>query len=80
MRRQQGAPGGSRVVTLGLWERMRCRGWIVRTHASPSSIRMPFGAQLVRDRRGALVILLPSASALQYAERENPDVKFLSIG
>jgi peptide chain release factor 3 len=52
----------------------------VRTHASPSSIRMPFGAQLVRDRRGALVILLPSVSALQYAERENPDVKFLSIG
>jgi peptide chain release factor 3 len=52
----------------------------VRTDASPSSIRMPFGAQLVRDRRGALVILLPSVSALQYAERENPDVKFLSIG
>jgi peptide chain release factor 3 len=52
----------------------------VRTNASPSSIRMPFGAQLVRDRRGALVILLPSVSALQYAERENPDVTFLSIG
>ena len=35
MRRQQGARGGSRVVTLGLWERMRCRGWSTFTHASP---------------------------------------------
>jgi peptide chain release factor 3 len=51
----------------------------VRTGASPSSIRMPFGAQLVRDRRGALVMLLPSTSALQYAERENPDTQFLAI-
>ena len=50
----------------------------VRT-ANPRSIRLPFGAHLVRDRRDALVILLPSASALQYAERENPDVQFLAI-
>jgi hypothetical protein len=32
----------------------------------------------VEDRRGRVVILWPSAWALQYAERENPHVKFLS--
>ena len=44
-----------------------------------SALRLPFGAQLVQDRRASLVMLLPSASALQYAERENPDAKFLAI-
>jgi peptide chain release factor 3 len=51
----------------------------VRTAKEPSSLRLPFGAQLVRDRREALVLLLPSASALQYAERENPNAQFLAI-
>jgi hypothetical protein len=42
-------------------------------------LRLPFGAQLVRDRREALVMLLPSPSALSYAERENPGTEFLAI-
>jgi len=28
------------------------------------------------DREGRLVLLFPSAWALQYAERQNPDVRF----
>ena len=32
----------------------------------------------VTDRRGRLVLLFPSAWTLQYAERENPLVKFLA--
>jgi hypothetical protein len=32
----------------------------------------------VTDRRGRIVLLFPSAWAVQYAERENPLVKFLS--
>lgn len=44
-----------------------------------SRVRLPFGAQLVADRRGRRVMLLPSQSALSYAERENPDVRFLAV-
>jgi hypothetical protein len=51
----------------------------VRTPKAPELLRLPFGAQLVRDRRDALVPLLPSVSALAYAERENPDTEFLAI-
>jgi peptide chain release factor 3 len=51
--------------------------WVIP--AGDRSLKLPFGAQLVRDRRDAPVILLPSASALQYAERENPDAQFLAI-
>jgi peptide chain release factor 3 len=51
----------------------------VRTAKAPELLRLPFGAQLVRDRRGALVLLLPSLSALAYAERENPGTEFLAI-
>jgi peptide chain release factor 3 len=51
----------------------------VKAPKGRAALRLPFGAQLVQDRRGALVMLLPSASALQYAERENPDVQFLAI-
>jgi len=32
----------------------------------------------VTDRRGRAVLLFPSAWAVQYAERQNPSVRFLS--
>jgi hypothetical protein len=34
--------------------------------------------QVVADRLGRTVLLFPSEWALQYAERQNPEVRFLS--
>ncbi|MBA3271109.1 MAG: peptide chain release factor 3 [Acidobacteria bacterium] len=44
-----------------------------------AAIKVPYGAVLAADRSGRTAILLPSTSALQYAERENPGVRFLAV-
>lgn len=55
----------------------RALRWVTGTREPPLAI--PFGAQLARDRRERQVLLLPSAAALAYAERENPGVQFRSL-
>jgi len=66
----------ARVEPLGF----HCARWVYGTHEQLSDLKgLDYTVMRTLDREGRPVLLFPSAWALQYAERENPGVQFLSI-
>ncbi len=61
------------------WLPYKLARWINGNHQKLSNVRVPYTAQLVSDKLGCLVGLFQSKWDADYAERENPDVKFASV-
>lgn len=61
------------------WRPYKVARWISGDEDSIENLKLPYSSKVVRDQYGHLAVLLMSEWDAQYAERENPKVRFDTI-